>query len=792
MAVEFPFPFELLLIGPALLGAMVLLARFAPGIVAARRQAAYEQVIASERVRLEISVPANRRTDPSAAVELIRALHPRQRRGVDAWRVGWPPFELRVVWHDGEMAWQVELPRQTAHLLRAALRTLYFGAEVDAVDRHEPPAVVSAVGSLVAPAHWPLGDPSATASSLARFASLLEEAPTDGGEVRLRLLARPIPPERWQRALFPQDQRGRSFASLVGSAIVDTAFNRPSSVGTETPALLSVAEREAQARRRAAQVGFEVGLLLEVADADRAAATALLWRLIDFSDAIGDGRQTVAWAVRSGAVARPPSLGLGDWELAKLWQLPDAGFDQAELPRQRPLAAKPPPAITAAGGAITIGQSRHGPLRLPVGQLARHLAVFGATGSGKSTLLLNLALGVLETPLGGTVIDLHGDLAADILGRVPAQHAGRVHVLRLADQAHPRAFNFLERRAPDEAQLVTSEFVLLLEDLWGRYCGPKMQNYLRHALLTMLAHPQPQTILELVRILTDDDFRRPYLEHLAGLDDAMLVDFWRTQWPSPANRERDPSIAAVLNKLGAFVAYRSIRNVVGQGASTLRPRQIMDDGGLLVVDLSGVGGDNANLFGAMVISRYYIDAVGRQGTPPAQRRQHLLIVDEAQRFNTRAVDKISVEGRKFGLGLALATQSFGALNDRLRNTLLTNAATLALLSPGADDVHGLTRLFAPLREEDLLSLPPHELVLRMPGPDGRPAVYGGRVSLPHPGDPQRAAALIADSDRRDARPLDDVRAEIAGRTAPLQPKAGEQPPARPSRQARVQDRQDGE
>ncbi|MGH3452542.1 MAG: hypothetical protein ACRDQW_17945, partial [Haloechinothrix sp.] len=223
-------------------------------------------------------------------------------------------------------------------------------------------------------------------------------------------------------------------------------------------------------------------------------------------------------------------------------------------------------------------------------------------------------------------------------------------------------------------------------------------------------------------------------------------------------------------------AYHSIRHVVGQGASTLRPRRIMDAGDLLLVDLSGVGGDNASLFGAMLISRYYIDAVGRGGTPLLERRGHLLIIDEAQRFSTRAVDKISVEGRKFGLALALATQSFGALNEHLRNTLLTNAATLALLSPGADDVRGLVRLFAPLREEDLLGLPRHELVLRMPSLDGRPAVYGGRVRLPPAGDPQQGAALSAASDARDARPLDDVRAEILRRTGPLQ-HDDRQPPA---------------
>ncbi|MEJ7697670.1 MAG: hypothetical protein WKF78_13880 [Candidatus Limnocylindrales bacterium] len=42
----------------------------------------------------------------------------------------------------------------------------------------------------------------------------------------------------------------------------------------------------------------------------------------------------------------------------------------------------------------------------------------------------------------------------------------------------------------------------------------------------------------------------------------------------------------MLNKLGAFVTYDSIRAVVGQGTSTIRPRELMDRGEVLLVDLS--------------------------------------------------------------------------------------------------------------------------------------------------------------------------------------------------------------
>ena len=65
-----------------------------------------------------------------------------------------------------------------------------------------------------------------------------------------------------------------------------------------------------------------------------------------------------------------------------------------------------------------------------------------------------------------------------------------------------------------------------------------------------------------------------------------------------------------------------------------------------------------------------------------------------------------------------------------------------------------------------------EVLLRMPAPDGRPGVYGGTVNPPGPADEARAAAIIARSDARDARPLDDVAAEVARRSGPI-PKPAE-------------------
>jgi hypothetical protein len=310
-----------------------------------------------------------------------------------------------------------------------------------------------------------------------------------------------------------------------------------------------------------------------------------------------------------------------------------------------------------------------------------------------------------------------------------------------------------------------------------------MRDILRHALLTLLASPEPATVLELDRMLSDAVFREPYIKNA---DDPALGNFWRGRWPSRGSD--DPSVGAVQNKLGAFIAYDSIRAVVGQGASTLRPRAIMDAGDLLLVDLSSVGGDNASIFGGMLIARYRIDALGRQGTDPRTRRPHLLVVDETPRFSTRALGGLVNEGRKFAVAVGLATQTLRDIGDALGDAAVANAGTIALLSPGLDDVRALAPLFPGLSAADLLAMRRHEVVLRTAAPDGRDVVHGGIVSPPGPPDPAQAAAIAAASDARDARPRVAVEAEVRERLTRMPGADGSgQPPRRPARPSPASD-----
>lgn len=758
-----------LLEGLALLAPPVTLLLVAAGaigvglaLVAALRERAYERAARAAMVCVELVPARTPEIDAPTATALIRGLHSRQRRGRDAWRVGWPSAELRAVWRDGTLAWQVEAPDELLADFAVGYRPLGVILETRRLDAPDPPAVATAVGRLARPAAWPLRAPEVAGErTLHRLAAALSEAAPPGVEVRFRVLLRPVPPAAWLATIEPA-AASASTGSLVGEAVRDGLLGRASGSGRPAPTTPSALERDARARKRAGVVGFDAGLRIEVAGTSLPAARALLWRLIEATDALADAGQQIRWRIVAGRVAKPPRARLADWEVAQLWYLPDDSFDRPALPRRRPPAGAVP-AVLPTRASIVIGANGDRALAVPIADLSRHLAVIGSTGSGKSTLLLRLVIGLLETDWGATVIDPHGDLVTDVLTRVPARHADRIHVLRLGDREHPRAFNFLECRSADEAGLVTSEFVAVFADLWPRFCGPRMQNIMRHALLTLLSDPAPQTVLELNRILSEDAFRQPYLDR-AG--DPLLASFWRHDWPEKG-AARDPSVGAVKNKLAAFITYDSIRQIVGQGTSTIRPRTIMDAGDVLLVDLSGVGDDNASIFGGLLINRYRIDALGRQGTDPTTRRPHLLVVDEAPRFRSHALGDIADEGRKFGLSLAVGAQTLAGFGERLRDSVVANAATIALLSPALDDAKALLPLFAPLTVADLLAMDRHALVVRMAGPEGRAVVYGGVVTPPGPGDPALGAAIAAASDRRDARPRAVVAAEVRRRLTRL-------------------------
>jgi hypothetical protein len=723
MAVEFPFPFELFVIGPLLIGGAALLAKLAPALIRSLRQRSYDQHAVGEMARWVLRVDPQAAREADASRRLIAGLHPGIRRGLSAWAVGWPQVCLDVTWSGRAASWEIRAPRQLAGMVEAAVSAAYPEAELRPVAINDPGR----------PAQWlALSGTAPDRAAGQRAASSITPALV---ELLARLRGRHA--ARWTIRLRPltiaNELASGSGVPSLGASVLAAMFNQP------------MPRPSAESRPITTEPSVRFAATVELEAWSVPPAVARPW-LFDAMGLVGVLRAT-GWRV-TGRIGGPPrSLIVDPDAIAELWS-PPARSDEARAVEVLHSRLLPAPARLLAGER-PIGRHGEDIVYLPSEVFLRHAAFIGGTGSGKSTQLVALAADDLAAGRGFTFLDPHGDAVERLLDAVPREHIERVHLIRLAEREAPRGFNFLELDGADP-ELVAVQFVDTLYDLYAKYSGPKQTHYLRMALLTLLARePEadgPWTVVDLYQLLVNRDVRRRFTADLA---DEVLRDFWQHEWPLDSPRAREQSVEAVLNKLGGFIAYPTIRDIVGARHSTIRPRAVMDSGEVLLVDLSRVGRDHARLFGSMLIGRYYIDAMARQGTAAGSRTPHQLYVDEVHNFDTSSLRGILTETRKFALGLTLATQYVRRLQPELADALRSNVATLGLLQPAQTDVADLADLFAPLTARDLLNLPRFRMALRSQV-DGERLVITPEV-LRQPAALGSTDAVRRSSDARDAR-----------------------------------------
>ena len=92
-----------------------------------------------------------------------------------------------------------------------------------------------------------------------------------------------------------------------------------------------------------------------------------------------------------------------------------------------------------------------------------------------------------------------------------------------------------------------------------------------------------------------------------------------------------------------------MRNIIGQTKSGFDLRSVMDEGKILLVNLSkGRTGElNSKLLGMIFVMKFYAAAMGRADIPEAERRDFTLYVDEFQNFSTETFSDILSEARKY-------------------------------------------------------------------------------------------------------------------------------------------------
>lgn len=417
-------------------------------------------------------------------------------------------------------------------------------------------------------------------------------------------------------------------------------------------------------------------------------------------------------------------------ELASLYHLPHTNVETPNIAWTTGKVAEPPPnlptlANTAQEDLSLIGTTnfRQGNIKFGMARedRKRHLYVIGKSGSGKSFLLLLLTLSDIYHNKGFAVVDPHGDFAQDVIKYVPQHRIKDVVYFNPSDFENPISFNPMENADPNMRASITSEIIGVLKKMFAESWGPRLEHILRFTLLALLETPDAN-LLGITRMLTDKKYRNTVLSQV---QDLTVKSFWVNEFAAWNDKFATEAVAPILNKVGAFTANPLIRNVIGQPKSSFDIRELMDEGKILICDLSRgrLGEDNAATLGALLITKIQLAAMSRANIPLAERRPFYLYVDEFQNFATESFAVILSEARKYGLYLTVANQYVAQMEPTVRDAVFGNVGSMMTFRVGADDASALARYFEPVFEAgDLTNLSLQNIYVTMS--------IGGETSLP--------------------------------------------------------------
>lgn len=479
-------------------------------------------------------------------------------------------------------------------------------------------------------------------------------------------------------------------------------------------------------------------------------------------------------------------------ELASLFHLPHTSVETPNIVWATTKTAEPPPNIpTMQPGSESelslFGVTNFRGTNIIFGahraDRGRHIYVIGQTGVGKSGLLELLTLSDIYYDQGFCVIDPHGDYAIDMLRYIPKRRVHDVVYFNPADTEFPIGFNPLEVTDPALKNHISSELVGVLKRMFESW-GPRLEYILRYTILALLDYPDA-TMLDITRMLTEKHFRDDVIKHI---QDPVVKTFWVTEFASWNDKFAAEAVAPVLNKVGAFVANPMIRNIVGQTKSTFNIRKIMDEGKILVVNLSRglVGEDNAAILGALMVTKIQLSAMSRANVPLDDRRPFYLYVDEFQNFATDSFAVILSEARKYGLFLTVANQYVSQMNPVVRDAVFGNVGSMVCFRVGADDAAFLGKYYAPQFEPaDIMQLHNRNFVATMTINGEKSPPFSGSTLNQPPNQTDYSAEIVDHSRRQYTIDRSDVEDRIrTSMSRDMSPHTANQRPQQPTGQVR--------
>ncbi|MEI6221606.1 MAG: TraM recognition domain-containing protein [bacterium] len=407
-------------------------------------------------------------------------------------------------------------------------------------------------------------------------------------------------------------------------------------------------------------------------------------------------------------------------ELATLFHLPNKHIDTPHLTWVRAKKAPSPqnvPKFQPKEGGCRLGFNSYRGVVSEVwirrDDRRRHIYSIGKTGMGKSCLAENMIIQDIINGEGCCYMDPHGDAIDTILTMIPEHRMDDVVVFDPSDSDRPIGLNMIEFENADQKDFVVGEFIAILYKLFAEFIGPRFEHIVRNSLLAIMDNPDGGTLVEMMRIITDEDYKDECLQYVTN---PLVKAFWLEEMAQQVDFHKSEMLGPVLSKFGRFVSNDMMRNIIGQTKSGINVRKIMDEKKILLINLSKgkIGDMNCNLLGMIFVSKILMSSLSRVDTPEEDRHDFYLYVDEFQNFSTDSFATILSEARKYRLNLYITHQYIGQLEDKIQKAVFGNVGTMMFMRVGAPDAEMVAKELKPTFDEaDVINVDKYSLYTKL-------------------------------------------------------------------------------
>jgi type IV secretory pathway TraG/TraD family ATPase VirD4 len=465
---------------------------------------------------------------------------------------------------------------------------------------------------------------------------------------------------------------------------------------------------------------------------------------------------------------------LSSSELSDLYHFPNTNLTKTEglvKSRSRELAA--PLSIKRSDTRldVIVGANAFGgevqEIGMTLDQRQKHTYIIGKTGTGKTTLLKSSIYQDMYNGKGLAVLDPHGDMFRELLSIVPENRRKDVVVFDPSDRDFPVGLNILDpgiefESEDDKHEWITSAVLSVFKKLSDeKQWGPRMEHILRNTTLTALQLPNP-SLYTLQRLLTDKQYQK---EVAKTLKDPVLKQFWDKEFKMMGSMQMSAATAPLTHRLGHFITSKMSRHILLQEKSTVQIADIMNEGKILLVNLSkgDIGEDQSEFFGTILTALIWMAAYQRTKIPEKKRKDFFVYVDEFQNFATPQFGAITSEGRKFHVSLIVSHQNIAQMEDKdLVKVIAGNAATIICLKANPEDEAFILPYMKPEVEKgDIVNLAPYHFYMKVATEDSEEAFSGQTVPLDIEESEKVSKAVVTNSRKKYAESKEKVEEYMA-------------------------------